>query len=110
MTTLRNPPMWTRVGWQPINYRGVIHYDPRDELRARAEAACDDGTGCVMVPRALALACAELRECGARTVLHADEDGPLPTPQEIQCRKPEGHEHDHYNGYCHWPAVPGEGR
>lgn len=68
----------------------------------RANVARDIGDTYVAVPIALAAACAELRECGARYVMTHDEDGPLPQPQEIQCRKPEGHNHDHFNGYLTW--------
>ncbi len=89
--------------WKPINFRGTCHYDPRDELRARAAEARDRHDEWVAIPIALAAACVDLRECGARTLLRADEDGPLSEPVEIQCRKPSGHDYDHFNGYCTWP-------
>lgn len=88
--------------WRPINYEGSIHYDPRHELAARANRARRAGDDYVAVPLALAMACAELRECGARYWMTHDEDGPLSTPQEIQCRKPDGHDYDHFNGYLNW--------
>lgn len=88
--------------WKPINFRGSIAYDPRQELAARADVARQLGDTYVAVPLALAAACAEIRECGVRFWLTSDEDGPLSEPQEIQCRKPDGHDYDHYNGYCSW--------
>lgn len=77
-------------------------------MKARADTARDLGDTYVAVPIALAAACAELRECGARFVMTHDEDGPLPTWQEIQCRKPENHDHDHYNGYLAWSDAAAE--
>ena len=93
--------------WKPINFRGAIYYDPRQELGARANLARGVGDTYVAVPLALAMACAELRECGARYLLTHDEDGPLPKPREIQCRKPVGHDHNHFNGYLTWLNVNG---
>src|SRR5688500_8833246 len=88
--------------WKPINYGGSIYSDPRDELRARARRAQDGNDSYVAIPGKLAIACSELRECNARTILTGDEDGPLNPPLEIKCRKPEGHPHMHYNGYVNW--------
>lgn len=89
--------------WKPINYEGAIYYDPRQELLARARRAERANDTYVAVPVMLAIACGNLRECGAKHTVTGDEDGPLPTPIEIQCRKPEGHDHrSHYNGYILW--------
>lgn len=88
--------------WKPINYRGQWNYDPRGELRLRAQTARDNNDDYVAIPVKLAIACAELRECHAMTTLTGDEDGPLKEPIIIFCRKPENHSGSHYNGYCNW--------
>lgn len=92
--------------WKPINYRGTIYYDPREELRARARHGAQDNATYVLVPMQLALACAELHECDATTIATHDEDGPLPEPLRIFCRLPRDHhltgQIKHYNGYTHW--------
>lgn len=87
--------------WKPRNLGGRIYYDPRDELRYWAARADNDPM--VAVPVATIRAVAELRECSARRIVRADEDGPLTHPVEIVCRKPSGHENDHSNGYSSWP-------
>lgn len=90
--------------WQPINYRGAWHQDPRDELRARADHAGDSGDAYVAVPLNLAYACANLHECDATTVSSGDEDGPFihGGPLILHCRKPDKHDHMHGNGYTNW--------
>lgn len=90
--------------WKPINWRGKWNYDPRGELRDRAEIARQNYDDYVAIPVKLALACADFRECGARMLLTHDEDGPLKEPQWITCRRPEGHELNvmHFNGYMSW--------
>lgn len=92
--------------WKPINWRGDWAYDPRDELKHRADVARSNGDTWVAVPIKLAAAVAALRECSATFVMTHDEDGELPAPQTIRCRKPEGHLHDHYSGYAHWANAP----
>jgi len=114
-----HPARWSQRGprsmsgtyaqdWRPINCEGSIYYDPRQELAARADRARRGGDSYVAVPVALAAACAQLRECGARFVMTHDENGLLPAPQEIQCRKPEGHDYDHFNGYLTWSDAAAE--
>lgn len=90
--------------WKPINWRGNWNYDPRGELRDRAEVARRNNDDYVAIPVKLALACAELSECGARYLLTADEDGLLREPIWIQCRRPSGHDSNqlHFNGYMSW--------
>jgi len=91
--------------WKPINYKGHWNYDPRGELLLRAQVAQENNDDYVAIPVKLAIACGKLRECGATTILTGDEDGPLSTPLQIQCRKPEKHSGKHYNGYCEWDEV-----
>ena len=88
--------------WKPINYEGVIYRDPREELLARAARAKQGNDTYVAIPIKLAIACGNIRECGVRTTISRDEDGPFSKPIEIQCSKPRGHEHAHYNGYTNW--------
>lgn len=88
--------------WKPINYEGSIYYDPREELLARAERARRGNDTYVAIPVKLAIACGNTRECGARTMLTGDEDGPFSKPIEIQCINPRDHDHMHYNGYTNW--------
>lgn len=92
--------------WKPINFKGKWNYDPRGELRDRAKVAIDQGDDYVAIPVDLAIACADLHECKATTVLTADEDGPLSEPLTIYCRLPEDHALTrvtmHYNGYINW--------
>lgn len=90
--------------WKPINYEGTIYYDPRQELKARARRAELGHDTYVAVPIELAIACANLRECDATTVIHGDEDGPMP-PALIRCSKPELHNFDHSNGYISWKET-----
>ena len=88
--------------WEPINWRGNWNYDPRGELRDRAEVARRNNDDWVAIPVKLALACAELRECKATTIMTGDEDGPLPEPLTIVCRKLDKHSGMHNNGYMSW--------
>lgn len=88
--------------WKPCNYEGVTYYDPRNELKARARRAELGHDTYVAVPIELAIACANLRECDATTVLTGDEDGPLNPPVTIRCSKPEMHLFTHSNGYVSW--------
>lgn len=92
--------------WNPINFHGSWHYDPREEIRHRARIASDQGDSYVSIPIELAMACADLHECDAMTITTGDEDGPLPEPLTIYCRLPRDHhltgQIQHYNGYTHW--------
>lgn len=92
--------------WKPINWRGAWNHDPRDELRDRARVAQRNNDSYVAVPVALALAVADLQECGARTTITGDEDGPLKTPIMVFCRRLKGHEDKgipmHFNGAVNW--------
>lgn len=89
-----------------MNFIGAWHTDPRDELKHRAQVATRQGDDYVSVPISLAMACAELHECDATTVVTGDEDGPLPVPLTIHCRLPAGHALTrvmmHSNGYTNW--------
>jgi len=87
--------------WKSNNFLGTWSYDPRDELRARALRAQEAHDTMVAIPLNLAFACANLRECDATTILSHDEDGPLP-PIVIRCKKTQGHDYQHHNGYCGW--------
>lgn len=89
--------------WKPGNYRGEFHDDPRKELKARISTARLTGNDCcVSVPMELAHALVGIRECGSETIITGDEDGPLPKPATIRCRKLEDHTGMHYNGYASW--------
>lgn len=89
--------------WKPTNYGGDIYYDPREELAARVRRAESGNDTYVAVPIELAKACATLRECKETTVIAGDEDGPLPEPVAIVCRRPQNHVgQKHYNGYMEW--------
>lgn len=87
--------------WKPRNLGGTIYYDPKKELEYWADRAGHEPM--VAVPVATLRAAAAFRECGSRTTITSDEDGPLSIPLEIQCRRQENHEENHYNGYCSWP-------
>lgn len=89
--------------WTPGNYEGSIFYDPRAELLARTRRAIKGNDTYVAIPVELAIACGELRECGARTILKGDEEGPFKTPIEIQCRRIQNHREEyHFNGAVTW--------
>jgi len=84
--------------WKPKNLDGSIYYDPREELSYWARSTTFP---MVAVPVETLLAAAELRECRSQTVSYSDEDGPMP-PMTLHCRKPDGHQGPHYNGYATW--------
>lgn len=87
--------------WKPINWRGTWSHDPRDELRRRAQVARANYDDYVAIPVKLAMAVADLRECGATTDLKVDyKDEPL----QLRCRQPEGHYPvtRHFNGSITW--------
>lgn len=66
----------------------------------------------VAVPVDLLREAAAWRECSARHTATHDEDGLLPEPVEVICRRQRGHddpaypEHirEHHNGYAGWRA------
>lgn len=90
--------------WKPRNLGGRFYDDPRLELLFWADRA-DNAGRCepmVAVPVATLRAAAAVRECGARSMLHGDEDGPISPPVEIQCRLVTDHALRHFNGYVSW--------
>ncbi|HSW90013.1 MAG TPA: hypothetical protein VLH19_04035 [Patescibacteria group bacterium] len=92
--------------WKPINYKGSWNTDPRRELEARAHNALNGHDDWVAIPVKLAFACAAFLECSSRTTITADEDGPLPDPLEISCRKNFDHismgDKKHGNRFISW--------
>lgn len=90
--------------WKPRNLGGRFYTDPREELLYWANRADNSGRSdpMVAVPVATLRAAAELRECGARSILRSDEDGPVVPPLEIQCRRATNHQPKHFNGYVSW--------
>ena len=88
--------------WKPNNFLGYWSYDPRYEIRVRAQAALKQHDTHFTISVELAMALAELRECDATTVSTGDEDGPMP-PITIRCKKMKGHTDEyHHNGYSSW--------
>ncbi len=86
--------------WKPKNLGGTFYPSAKEELKYWASRAGNDPM--VSVPVSTLRAAVDFRECGERTTLFFDEDGPLSNPLEIQCREQEGHKNNHYNGYCSW--------
>lgn len=94
--------------WEPKNLGGSVIYDPKRELDYWASRC--DGQPMVAVPVSTLRAAAARVECSARTVITADEDGPLSEGVELICRLPLGHGtrssktpmKQHFNGYTHW--------
>jgi hypothetical protein len=82
---------------------------PLSALGLRANSTTES---MVAVPVDLLREAAAWRECSARHLLTWDEDGPLPKPLEIVCRRQDGHDNprnpnhirEHHNGYAGWPA------
>jgi len=91
--------------WKPRNYLGGWYFDPREELRARAQNAADQHETHFTISVELATAVFNLRECGETTISTHDEDGPLPNPLVLKCRKPENHTHRHSNGHTTWERL-----
>lgn len=87
--------------WVPSNRGGRFFDDPRDEALWWADQAIGV---MVAVPVVVLKAAAMVYDCGDPRTLTSDEDGPLPEPVEISCRKPAGHMHDHSNGYTSWAS------
>jgi hypothetical protein len=80
-------------------------------LAALAGWADSTDRSMVAVPVDLLREASRWRECSARTTATHDEDGLLPEPIEIVCRRQAGHDErsnpdhirQHHNGYAGWP-------
>jgi hypothetical protein len=93
-----------RDEYEPINFMGQMCHDPRDEVRARAQLAWQQGDKMVAIPISLARFLADLRECDDTTVISDDEDGPL-IPMTVRCKKVRGHPIHHSNGFTSWSEI-----
>lgn len=89
---------WT-TKWTPTMHAGRSFDDPRDEALWWADQAIGE---MVAVPVSMLKAAAMVYDCGDSRTLTSDEDGPLPEPVEIICRRVAGHSGDHSNGYASW--------
>lgn len=86
---------------------------PLTHLGVYAARAERDGEPLVAVPRDLLLRVSRWQECGVRRSFASDEDGLLPAPVEVACRREREHDRDghpthvrdHSNGYFTWPAA-----
>lgn len=91
--------------WQPRKFQGRAYADPREELRARAEAARDAGETHIAASVDLVLAVLDIRECDSRWVVNGNREKKVMI--EIKCTKlidpvTGRHVGMHQNGKTNW--------